>query len=164
MNWDKPSLSVNDVTGLQMQPLKDAEPEWRHSDSVCVAPLWPCGATTDALEGPLSQQALAHSRLAGLVPVDGRRGSAGRFEFERRRDGCKGERRRETEDDVKHCDAGALSRAELSGRRLLLLSPRSFTMTASDCRGISLLFRGALVALGSRIIPEGAQPTHSKHC
>lgn len=34
-----------------------------------------------------------------------------------------------------------------------LLSPRSLTMMASDCRGTSLLFRGALVALGSRIIP-----------
>lgn len=36
----------------------------------------------------------------------------------------------------------------------MLFLPKSFTMVASDCRGISLVFRGVFVALGSRIIPE----------
>lgn len=35
-------------------------------------------------------------------------------------------------------------------------------MMAKDWRGTSLLFRGALVALGRRIIPEGATQTHVK--
>lgn len=33
-------------------------------------------------------------------------------------------------------------------------SPKSFTIVARDCRGITLLFNGDLVALGSLIIPE----------
>lgn len=45
--------------------------------------------STDAFKAPLAQQALAHSRLVGLVPVDGCRGSSGCLQFQRSGDGCR---------------------------------------------------------------------------
>lgn len=59
-----------------------------------VSGVWPAsesdrGQDTHAVKGPLSQEALAHPRLDGLVPVDGRWGSPGCLQLERSRDGCR---------------------------------------------------------------------------
>lgn len=71
--------------------------EWKQAADECVVAVTKgayflkyklCEKNTDAFKASLPQQALAHSRLVGLVPVDGCRGSSGCLQFQRSRDGC----------------------------------------------------------------------------